>query len=81
MVATQIGSNAYLSQILSSLMGVPAFLLNILLMDRCGRKPIVCLGSVLCGLMGIAAAFTEGTAQLLLTLIGKIALVDSFLSI
>ena len=70
MASVKIGANAYVSQISAALMGIPAYILCILLMDRWGRKPICCFGSILCGCVSIAAGFTEGHVQLVLTLIG-----------
>ena len=70
MVSVKIGSNAYISQILAALMGIPSYVFCIFLMDIWGRKPICCFGSILCGIVSIAAGFNDGTAQLILTLIG-----------
>ena len=71
MASVKIGDNAYLSQISAALMGIPSYLLCILLMDRWGRKPICCFGSILCGVVSIAAGFSEGNLQLMLTLVGN----------
>ena len=70
MVSVKIGSNAYISQILAALMGIPSYVFCIFLMDIWGRKPICCFGSILCGIVSIAAGFNDGMAQLILTLIG-----------
>ena len=71
MASVKLGENAYISQISAALMGIPAYISCILLMDRWGRKPICCFGSILCGIVSIAAGFTEGNVQLMLTLIGS----------
>ena len=71
MASVKIGWNAYVSQISAAVMGIPSYIFCILLMDRWGRKPICCFGSILCGIASIAAGFTEGNIQLVSTLIGK----------
>ena len=68
MTSVKIGTNAYVSQISAAIMGIPSYVLCILLMDRWGRKPICCFGSILCGFASIAVGFTEGNMQLILTL-------------
>ena len=72
MASVKIGWNAYVSQISAAVMGIPSYIFCILLMDRWGRKPICCFGSILCGIASIAAGFTEGNIQLVSTLIGRI---------
>ena len=72
MASVKIGPNAYISQISAAFMGIPAYIFCILLMDKWGRKPICCFGSIVCGIMSIAAGFTDGGLQLMLTLVGKI---------
>ena len=71
MTSVKIGWNAYVSQISAAIMGIPSYLFCILLMDRAGRKPICCFGSILCGIACIAAGFTGGNFQLVSTLIGE----------
>ena len=71
MASVKIGWNAYVSQISAAVMGIPSYIFCILLMDRWGRKPICCFGSILCGIASIAAGFAEGNVQLVSTLIGR----------
>ena len=72
MTSVKLGTDAFTSQISSALMGIPAYIFCILLMDRWGRKPICCFGSILCGITCVVAGFMKGNLQLIVTLIGNI---------
>ena len=71
MVSVKLGTNAHISHISTALMGIPAYIFCICLMDRWGRKPICCFGFILCGIVSIPAGFAGGHLQLVLTLVGR----------
>ena len=72
MASVKLGTNAFVSQISAALAGIPSYVSCMLLMDRWGRKPICCFGSILCGIACISAAFVDGHMQLFLTILGKL---------
>ena len=74
MVSVKLGTNEFVSQISTALAGIPSYIACMLLMDRWGRKPICCFGSILCGIACISAAYVEGYIQLCLTMLGNLVL-------
>ncbi|XP_013396582.1 organic cation transporter protein-like [Lingula anatina] len=70
------GGNDYLNLSLSGLVEFPGFLFCILVMDRIGRRPCLCISMISCGVACIGAAVIPDTAGLdwlsiTLSMIGK----------
>lgn len=71
MIAVEIGSNAYVSSILTALIEIPSYLFCILCMDRVGRKPICVFCFFITGICCIPAGYVPGDFQTVLALLGK----------
>ena len=71
MASSKLGSNSFVSTVLSALTEVPAYLFVMFVMDHWGRKPLCSFSFMLTGIICIPAGFAHGNLQLVLALIGE----------
>ena len=70
MASSKLGSNPFVSAVLSAMTEIPAYIFVMMFMDRLGRKPVCFFAFGLTGVICIPAGFAQGNLQLALALIG-----------
>ena len=69
---TGIGANPYISFMLGGLVEIPSYLMVVLIMDHCGRKPLFSILLILTAVTCIPAGYLDGDAQTAVLLIGNL---------
>lgn len=59
-------------------MEIPAVIISILVIDRMGRKPLLVISLLLCGICCIPAGYAETSLKTALVLIGKLSVSVAF---
>lgn len=79
MSATGLGSDVFVSFILTALVEIPSYIFCVFVMDHWGRKPIFVSALFLTGAAAIPAGFLdEGTGKTILALVGKFGAAGAF---